>query len=503
MAVVLRMAEIDPDGVERPVGGELAAVLGNTIGRMEEALNWVAAEAGGLDHGVRESHLQVRGREMMRGLLQDSLDLDALREAREQAVTSVAGLVHGTVERGHDRGLTTVFGDVRVTRLAYRHRKEANLYLADARLRLYPDVYSLGIRAMAARLVAGGSYEAAQAEIAAVTGVTVGRRQLTELAEDLADGVGAFYEARKPGVPAPASDALLLQADGKGIDMLPKDRKNGGRTDATHPGIKRLAEIVAVADLTPSPRKADDIVCPPAVRAKAAPGPTARGKWVAAGISCDIPDMISAAFDEADRRDPAGARQRVFLVDGNKTQIKAIKAEAVARDQKVPILLDFLHVAGYVRSAATAFYPQDSRTAQAWADGQLLRLLHGRGKGVAATMKAKATGVKQAECADIDACITYLTNNATHLDYATALERGWPIATGLIEGACRHVVADRMDITGARWSLTGAETILQLRALVINGDLDEYLTWYQERQFEQIHEARYAPSSRQHLSLAA
>jgi len=70
-----------------------------------------------------------------------------------------------------------------------------------------------------------------------------------------------------------------------------------------------------------------------------------------------------------------------------------------------------------------------------------------------------------------DACAKYLTNKAAYLDYPTALTEGWPIASGVIEGTCRYLVADRMDITGARWSVNGAEAVLKLRAVRANDDV--------------------------------
>ena len=151
---------------------------------------------------------------------------------------------------------------------------------------------------------------------------------------------------------------LMMQADGKGIALRPEHRKNAGKGDAAHPGIKKMAEIVAVADFTPAVREPEDIAAPPA-RRKAHPGPQARDKWVSASITEDIPAMIGAAFDEADRRDPHRARQRVFLVDGNKQQITAISDHARQRGLKVPVLIDFIHVAGYLGKAAAALHPGD------------------------------------------------------------------------------------------------------------------------------------------------
>ncbi len=77
----------------------------------------------------------------------------------------------------------------------------------------------------------------------------------------------------------------------------------------------------------------------------------------------------------------------------------------------------------------------------------------------------------------MDRAVTYLTNNHRHMRYDKALEKGWPIATGMIEGACRFVIEDRFGITGARWSPDGAETILKIRAVVVNGDLDDYMRY--------------------------
>ena len=81
-----------------------------------------------------------------------------------------------------------------------------------------------------------------------------------------------------------------------------------------------------------------------------------------------------------------------------------------------------------------------------------------------------------------------------YLDYATALAEGWPIATGVIEGACRHLVKDRMDITGARWGLDGAEAILKLRALISNGDFDQYWRYHLRQEHKRVHNARYRHS---------
>ena len=159
----------------------------------------------------------------------------------------------------------------------------------------------------------------------------------------------------------------------------------------------------------------------------------------------DIQAMIANAFDEADRRDPDRVRQRVFLVDGNKQQITAIEAQADARGLKVPVLIDYIHVSGYLGKAAAALHPGNPAAAGQWADGQLLRVLHGRAKAVAATLASVAAKTRSnprtrhLDLTDMDKAVTYLTNNRSTCATTRPSEKGWPIATGMIEGACRFV----------------------------------------------------------------
>ena len=317
VSVSVTMTQVNEDGSESPVDGELAAALAGPAERFSEMIAWAAQDAAGADHGERETVIGESGRELQRQLLEATFTIDCAREERVTQVTSAAGIRHGSVEKGHDRGLSSVFGPVRATRLAYRNRREANLYPADARWMLPDDPYTLGMRALAARHLAAGGYGQAQELIRDRTGITAGRAQLAGLAADLAAWTDDFYEARARGADAgpQPGDVIMMQGDGKGIALRPEHRKNAGKSDAAHPGIKKMAEIVAVADFTPAPREPEDIAAPPA-RRKAHPGPVARDKWVSASITEDIPAVIGKAFDEADRRDPQRTRQRVFLAAG-------------------------------------------------------------------------------------------------------------------------------------------------------------------------------------------
>jgi len=116
-----------------------------------------------------------------------------------------------------------------------------------------------------------------------------------------------------------------------------------------------------------------------------------------------------------------------------------------------------------MRLLSTVFDELDP-AAEAWEHRRASAILAGRATRGAGAGRRQATNERldPARRAGADTCATYLTDKRAYLDYPTALERGWPIATGVIEGACRHLVKDRMDLTGARWGLPGAEAILKL-----------------------------------------
>jgi hypothetical protein len=484
-----------------------------------ETEEWLAGEAAGLHHAELEEQLEARGRELMRRLFQGHLDLLAAREERRGDVAGEDGVVRTRAERGRARPLVTRFGQVRVSRIAYRSPGLPNVHLLDAGLNLPEEKHSHGLRKLAAVEAARGSMEAAGAAIARATGVTIGKRQVEELARRCAAHVEAFYLHRVTG-PAPDGCPLILTFDGKGIVMVPGALRpatakaaasaEGKLATRLSPGEKngrkRMAELACVYDAIPVTRTPEDVISTPAQKrrtrkAQAAAHkkkqkprePRARGKWLTASVTDDVPAVIAAAFDEAERRDPAHQREWVVLIDGDNTQIEAVAAEAASRGVTVTIVIDFIHVLEYLWKAAWSFFDKGEPAAEEWVAHQARKILQGKSAQVAAGIRRRATTYRYAgpERAGADECARYLQNKEKYLDYATALEKGRPIATGVIEGAARWLVKDRMDITGARWGLEGAEAILKLRALIATGDFDAYWRFHLRREHERIHHAKY------------
>ena len=151
----------------------------------------------------------------------------------------------------------------------------------------------------------------------------------------------------------------------------------------------------------------------------------------------------------------------------------------------------------YVWKAAHVFHRERSPELEYWVWTRVQRILEGKARKVAAAMRRAATvaGLAKDTRKPVDTCADYLLKYAPYLHYDRYLAAGWPIATGVIEGACRYLVRDRMELTGARWRLVGAEAVLKLRALRASGDFDAYWDFHEAREYERNHAQRYADAT--------
>jgi hypothetical protein len=485
------------------------------FGRLKGTL--AGAETAALPHHELEDLIEVQGRELLRQLFQDHLDLRALREeARDRArdgdveaeavvVRGPDGRVRAHREPGHSRQLACLFGVVTVTRTAWRRRGLPQICPADAGLSLPARRHSHGLRRLAVLEAVRGSCDQVKDAVDRRCGKVMGKRQAEQLVIAGAQDIDAFYQNRVP-LPSTANTALVLQADGKGIVMRPealrpatlKAHLAGTRAMRTRiapgekPNRKRMATLACVFDADPAPRRPHDIIAPPDGRAPGRPprpGPKARRKWLCGSVIHPAKDIIAAAFDQAEARDSGHVRDWVVLIDGARHQLDLVQAEAGRRRVKVNILIDIVHVSEYVWAAGHCLHKPGTPQAEGWVGGHLTTILHGQVERAVAEITAEADrrGLSGAKRENVTACVRYLTGHLDRLHYDTALAAGWPIATGAIEGACRHLIGDRLDITGSRWGLDGAEAVLKLRALNDNGDFTDYWTFHIAREHERLY----------------
>jgi hypothetical protein len=493
----------DQEKREEPRVSEYVAgeVFAGSREAFAEAVGWLSGPAAaGLGHAAVEKGLAERGREIERLLFQAYLDARAAAEPRLAGVTGPDQVVRTRAERGRARALASIFGPVTVSRIAYRAAGVPAVHPAGAELDLPAGRHSHGLAEMTAAGAVLAALEQACGQVRGRTGCRLGTRQAQQLVRGAAADFEGFYAARLAALAA-AGEVVVLSCDGKGIRMRPGELRPRAARQAARSALqqdgrlsqgevrtrRRMAEVGAVYVITPAPRTPGDIVGP----GPRAEGPKARRKWLTASVADDAAQVIAAVFAEADRRDPGHERTWIALADGNKDQIAQIQAQAAARGITVTIIVDLIHVREHLWDAAWCFFPRASADAGAWVRARTAQILDGGAAAVAAALRTAAARLGKTRRATAEKTARYLEAKAPHLDYPAALAAGWPIATGVIEGACRHLVKDRMDITGARWGVETAEAILKLRALHANGDFDAYWAWHLDREHERNHPRVY------------
>jgi hypothetical protein len=461
-------------------------------------------------HAELEQYVVEQGRELQRRLLQAHLELRAERE-RVVPVTGADG-VERTTRRESHRPLLTLVGPVEADRLAYQAHDVAGLHPADAVLNLPPELYSFGVQRLVAEHASRCSFDEVVALLKKQTGAPVPKRQVEELSVRAAQDFEAFYQEMRANDNAreATDDLLVLTFDGKGIPVRTQDLRPATRTAAERASHKlstrlskgekrhrrRMAEVAAVYSIAPWVRTPMDVLQglrPAADKAAERPKPHHKRVW--ASITHAPAKVVSDAFAEAQGRDPDTQRRWVVLVDGNADQLALVKNAAKKHGVTVTIVLDLVHVLEYLWKVAHALSGDGTPESESWVTTRLMWLLQGRpGNEIAAdilrTMRRLELPIDK--CLVFEAAAAYFKNHRAYMKYADYLRDGLPIATGVIEGACRYVVKDRMDRTGARWSLAGAEAVLRLRSLVSSGDIDAYWAFHLQCEYQRNHASRYA-----------
>jgi hypothetical protein len=380
----------------------------------------------------------------------------------------------------------------------------------DEALSLPPELYALPLRERVAKEASTASYERTVAHVVDVTKGRVPKRQSEQLAIRAAVDFEAFYAQLVPAAnDALASDALqVMSVDCKGITMRPEALRDATRKEAeaakenvlrgdpmaprkTRRHDKRMAVVTAVWEQERFVRTADDVLerlgrdpKGRARRPRSKDAPRPHNKRVAATIKESHADVVAKMFDEAARRNPHGERKTVVLVDGDPHQLANILAAARERKVDVTIIVDVIHVLHYLWTIAIAICAGNEIDAEAWSHHTLRKLLTSNPMTVIGTIRRTANRreIVGNDRRAIDRALEYLRKNSLYIHYARYLRQGMPIATGVIEGACRHLVQDRMGITGARWGLEGAEAVLKLRSLRVSGHWDAYWAFHLHRE---------------------
>jgi hypothetical protein len=482
------------------------------LGGMEKRLS--SPEMMNVEHGELESYVIEKGRELQRLLLEAHMELRAARE-RRVAVKGADGVCR-TTTRASSRPLMTLVGEVEVPRIAYQARDVNGLHPMDSVLNLPPEAYSHGVERFVAEHAAIMSFDDVRNELVQHTGARVAKRQVEEISVRAAADFETFYANRRVAgeIEERTRDPLVMTFDGKGIVMVPEAlrpatkkaaskavRKLATRlTSGEKRNRKRMAQVAAIYTVPRFVRTPQDVVADlDGTRAaeERPKRPAVRNKRVWASIARTPEAIIEETFEEARARDPRHQRQWAVLIDGNKDQLAIIRRMA-EKHGAACIIVDLIHVLEYLWKAAHALRGESTKEAETWVQARLRELLDGRPATVIAAdvrRAARTSGLRSTALDAVNDAAAYLRTYAPYLRYADAIKWGLPIATGVIEGACRFLVKDRMDRGGARWTLAGAEAVLRLRALRASGDMDAYWQLHLGEQLRRNHAERYDQAS--------
>lgn len=463
-----------------------------------------------------EASLSIDGREATRLMLQASLDLRALRE--RAARTPPSSRNNAPRSRTVRRSIRSAVGLVSLARLAWSGAdNDGPVVPMDSILNLVPERDSLEVRRLVAERVADVSFDRARIALRE-QGIVVAKRQAEQLVRRVAQDYEAFYEwGRAPWEEADVPDdtLLVMSMDGKGISMIPGGLRDGtrkaqqaasrdeqgGRGDpmaqrTIRPHTRRMAAVASVWDQPKKVRTVEAIVDGLQARDKrtmseadrALPRPQNKRSWVL--VEQGLTAMAQSVMDEAERRDPGHRRRWVVLVDGSVEQRDAVRHEAAKRGVRVTIVTDLIHVIHYVWAAGKALHAGDGKAIEAWVRQTVEKVLRAEDiYPVIAGIRQSATkrGLRGSLREALEKSAAYLEHVGPWLKYAAALAGGLPIATGVIEGACRSLVQDRMGITGARWSVETAEAVLRVRALIACGHWSAYLAFHAQQEHLRNH----------------
>ncbi len=462
--------------------------------------------AAQMEHDQVEALIKKHGTEIMRLLVQGYLDIRARCEQRLESVQGSDGIIRCRCRGNCERDLMTEFGEVVVRRKGYSAKGAESLFPPDAQLNLPQAKYSSELCHLVARQVADSSFEEAVASIGATTGGMVPKRQIIEQTVETARDFDAFHELA--GEAEDSSDLLVITVDDKGIvmrqeDLRPATRKAAQEQNHSHgarlmPGEKlnrkRMATVAAVYTIAAQERTPEQIMGPKENKPAAV---RARNKRVWASIEHDSRTVIKAAFEEALKRDPTQSRHWVVVVDGGEQQLSDILDMVRDYGARITLILDFIHVLEYLWKAAYCFHAVGSDQAEEWVKERALQILHGKAKSVAVSLRRCATReqLSKNKRKAADKCADYLDNYAPMLRYDSFLSDGLPIASGVIEGACRHLIKDRLDRTGARRRMSSAEAIIRIRSLRSSGDFEAYWKFHRGQELKRNHSCRYAVTS--------
>lgn len=389
--------------------------------------------------------------------------------------------VSGVERHRHDlkeRQYRSIFGEIRISRIYYWSRQAGGLFPLDARLNLPENSQSYLLEKWHSLLATQGSYNEVHRTLTTLFGIDLHSNDIAEnLVERASAQVDQFYENRS-STPDETKDLLVVTGDCKGIPMKklhPVKRKHRLKK-GEKPGKKKMSTVTAVYTIDRYIRTPEDVLkdiakTDPERAQSAQERPRPHAKITRATLQGKN-KAFECLANEVKRRDPLGSKCLVALIDGEK------KLRALMREHfpDACVILDIYHVLEYLWKASHVFHTEGSEEAEKSTKAMLFFLLKGQLSTVVSYLQycRQGQGLSSSKKKMLQKVVGYLEGGKECMQYHEYLAQGYPIGSGVVEGACRNLVKDRMELSGMHWTENGAEVVLGLRSIELNGFLDEY-----------------------------
>jgi hypothetical protein len=394
----------------------------------------------------------------------------------------------------HDRRYVSIFGELTIARVAYGTREGQKIEHVplDKRLGLPESDFSYVLEDWSQRLCLKESFAEAAGSLEMLLGLRLGTRALEVMNRAVAQYAPVFQGSLEVPPPEEEGPLLVVTADGKGVPMRrpPQDgpKAHHRRTKGEKANKKQMACVGAVYSIEPFVRQAEDILDEVLrdERAEGRPGPQHKHVWAEmtreiGGIEVPAKEsLFCQLYTESMLRNLGQDRPVICLLDGERALWEAQRVyfpEAVG-------ILDLFHVLERLWAVAHCFHKEGSDGANQFVEDRLRDLLQGRVSSVIRGLKyrLRAEELSGSRRQVVRSAVEYLENNREHMRYGEYLAAGYPIGSGVAEGACRHLVKDRMEQTGMRWTIEGAQAMLHVRALYLNGQWEGFLAFRVEQE---------------------
>lgn len=384
----------------------------------------------------------------------------------------------------------SVFGKLSFARHYFYSSDAGGLCPLDAALSLPARTYSDLLRDFLAYDSSDGAYRETSTTIERILGLSLSIQSLERVVASDACDVAAFYE-RLPETapPTPLGSILVAQADGKGVPMVqPPVTTTAVRLGKGQKRTKKKEAVVtALYTIAPYVRTPQDVLSallhePRSLDQKQRPRPVQ--KELRATL-CGKTTAVSRLAQRAALREGRCILSRVALTDG----AEALQEQMQAHLPSYTLVLDIIHVTDYLWDSATALVGEKSPERKLWLRRHLEGILMGQTSAVLAALEQEAQAPERTatQVAALRKTIGYYRRNLSYMQYDVYLARGWPIGTGVVEGACGHLVKDRMEQAGMRWTKEGAQAMLDLRAVRLTGDWDAYWAFHRQKEHERLY----------------